>query len=159
MKSVTNRAFDVRPSFLPFTPWTTRAQLVELLDFVHAHDLVGSVDPVQYTIRLLLPPGSLLLDHPDVVPHLGGYDADRASYSWRALDPAMDALQLELAQLVEAGVAAGDSIPAVYGRVRAALGLPPVSVDEARAAAAPRLSEPWFCCAEPTAAQLLPLPS
>ena len=150
---------EVRPSWLPFTPWTTLDQLRGLVDFVAEHDLVGNVDPVQYTIRLLLPPGSLLLDHPDVVPHLGAYDPERASYSWRSADPAMDALQLELAAIVEAGVTAADPIPVVYGRVRAALGLAPVTVDEARAAAVPRLSEPWFCCAEPTAAQLLPLSS
>ena len=46
---------DVRPSFLPFTPWTTHDDVIALLDFVHEQDLVGSVDPVQYTIRLLLP--------------------------------------------------------------------------------------------------------
>src|SRR3954470_4416888 len=46
---------EPRPSFMPFTPWTTVEDVVELLDFVAAHDLVGNVDPVQYTIRLLLP--------------------------------------------------------------------------------------------------------
>ena len=150
---------EVRPSWLPFTPWTTLDQLRSLVDFVAEHDLVGNVDPVQYTIRLLLPPGSLLLDQPEVVPHLGAYDPERASYSWGSAEPAMDTLQLELAELVEAGVGAGEPIPAVYGRIRTALGLPAVTVDEGRAAAVPRLSEPWFCCAEPTAAQLLPLPS
>jgi radical SAM superfamily enzyme YgiQ (UPF0313 family) len=150
---------EVRPSWLPFTPWTTLDHVRGLVEFVAEHDLVGNVDPVQYTIRLLLPPGSLLLDHPDVVPHLGGYDPARASYSWRSADPAMDELQLDLAKVVETGVDADDPIPAVYGRVRAALGLPPVAVDGRRAAAVPRLSEPWFCCAEPTAAQLLALPS
>ena len=44
---------EVRPSWLPFTPWTTRDDLVALLDFVHDHDLVGSIDPVQYSVRLL----------------------------------------------------------------------------------------------------------
>ena len=68
----------------------------------------------------------------------------------------MDALQLELAALVEDAV--GDlPIPAVYARVREALGLHSVAVDADRVARVPRLSEPWFCCAEPTAAQLLPL--
>jgi pyruvate-formate lyase-activating enzyme len=148
---------EVRPSWLPFTPWTTVEQVRALVDFVAAQDLVGNVDPVQYTIRLLLPPGSLLLDHPDVVPHLGGFDADRASWSWHAADPAADALQRDLADLVEAAVSAGASTPAVYGQLRERLGLPPVPIDEARAAAVPRLSEPWFCCAEPTATQLAPL--
>ena len=84
---------EVRPSWLPFTPWTTLDQVRALLEFVAHHDLVGNVDPVQYTIRLLLPPGSLLLDHPDVAAHLGGYDPERASHSWRSADPAMDTLQ------------------------------------------------------------------
>ncbi|MGH2684195.1 MAG: radical SAM protein, partial [Actinomycetota bacterium] len=62
---------ELRPSLLPFTPWTTRRALADLIDFVAAHDLVGNVDPVQYSIRLLLPDGSLLLDHPDMAAHLG----------------------------------------------------------------------------------------
>src|SRR5262249_59615640 len=55
---------DVRPSFLPFTPWTARDDMVQLLDFVADPDLVASFDPVQYTIRLLLPADSLLLALP-----------------------------------------------------------------------------------------------
>jgi hypothetical protein len=148
---------EVRPSWLPFTPWTTLDHVRGLLEFVADHDLVGNVDPVQYTIRLLLPPGSLLLDHPDVVGQLGGYDPERASHTWRSVDPAMDTLQADLSAIVEAGVTGGDSTPAVYQAVRAAVGLDPAAVDDARAAGVPRLSEPWFCCAEPTAAQLAPL--
>ena len=148
---------EVRPSWLPFTPWTTLAQVRALLEFVAHHDLVGNVDPVQYTIRLLLPPGSLLLGHPDVVAHLGRYDSERASHLWRSADPAMDTLQGELSAVVEARLAAGDSTAAVYQAVRAVVGLDPVVVDERRAALVPRLSESWFCCAEPTAAQLAPL--
>ncbi len=144
---------DVRPSFLPFTPWTTHAHMVALLDFVHAHDLVGSVDPVQYTIRLLLPKGSLLLAHPDLAPYLGEWDATRLTYSWQAADPTMDALQRELAALVETSVGRDDDIVETYRLVRAAVGAPPVDLtgcDTDR----PRLTESWFCCAEPTAAQL-----
>jgi hypothetical protein len=42
--------------------------VLDVLDFVAEHDLIGNVDPVQYTIRLLLPEGSLLLDHPELEP-------------------------------------------------------------------------------------------
>ena len=78
---------EVRPSWMPFTPWTTPGDVVEMLDFVAEHDLVGNVDPVQYTIRLLLPEGSLLLERPDMRPHLGGYDAERLSYRWTRSTP------------------------------------------------------------------------
>ena len=152
-----NHGIAVRPSWLPFTPWTTLEQVQALVDFVAEHDLVGNVDPVQYTIRLLVPPGSLLLDHPDLAPHLGAYDPERLSYPWRSADPAMDELQVDVTALVEDAVTAGETIATVYARVRDAVGLGPVAVDESRAAAVPRLSEPWFCCAEPTAAQLVPL--
>src|SRR5438270_1507723 len=80
---------EPRPSFMPFTPWTTPADVADILDFVAGNDLVANVDPVQYTIRLLLPEGSLLLDHPDMRPHLGAYDPERLSYEWTAADPAV----------------------------------------------------------------------
>jgi hypothetical protein len=77
---------EVRPSWMPFTPWTTPGDVVEMLDFVAEHDLGGNVDPIQYTTRLLLPEGSLLLKRHDMRPHLGGYDAERLSYRWTPID-------------------------------------------------------------------------
>ncbi len=144
----------VRPSWMPFTPWTTADHVRELLEFVATHDLVGNVDPVHYTIRLLLPRGSLLLEHPDLTPALGAYDDSRGSYEWHAPDPAIDELQARLAGLVEDRVAAGDPIPVVYDAVRVACGLTPLGLDPSSADAVPRLTESWFCCAEPTAVQL-----
>ena len=67
----------IRPSWLPFTPWATLDDVRAILEFVAVHELVGNVDPVQYTIRLLVPEGSLLLGHidglgpwDDAAPHL-----------------------------------------------------------------------------------------
>ena len=151
-----SHGIDVRPSFLPFTPWTTSDDVIALLDFVYEHDLVGSVDPVQYTIRLLLPRGSLLLDHPDLAPHLGAWDDERLTYAWQAADPSVDALHAEIATIVEAGTAAGEPISATYARVRAATGTPPVDLTAVRVDR-PHLSESWFCCAEPTVAQVVRL--
>jgi len=45
------------PSLMPFTPWTTAADVRALLDLVSYCDLVGNVDPVHFAIRLLVPPG------------------------------------------------------------------------------------------------------
>jgi radical SAM superfamily enzyme YgiQ (UPF0313 family) len=133
---------EPRPSFMPFTPWTTRDDVHALLEFVADNDLVANVDPVQYTIRLLLPEGSLLLDHPDMRPHLGAYDAERLSYEWTAADPAVDELQRELAALVEHSV--GEPADRVFAQVCDAVGLTgalPAGSIEGR----PRLTEPWFC--------------
>ncbi|MFI5053988.1 MAG: CUAEP/CCAEP-tail radical SAM protein, partial [Acidimicrobiia bacterium] len=131
----------------------TRTDLVALLDFVHEHDLVGSVDPVQYTIRLLLPKGSLLLGHPDLAPHLGAFDDERMSYEWRAAEPGVDALQRHLARLVEEGTEAGESDLTIYARIRDAVGAPEVDLSSSTIGR-PRLTESWFCCAEPTEVQL-----
>ena len=144
---------EVRPSFLPFTPWTTHHDVRALLEFVADHDLVENVDPIQYTIRLLIPRGSLVLRLPDVAALVGPYDDERGTYEWASADPALDALQRRLAAIVEAQVELGTPIPEVYAAVCGAAGapvpdpLPPVL-------GRPRLSEPWFCCAEPTAQQI-----
>jgi radical SAM superfamily enzyme YgiQ (UPF0313 family) len=148
-------SIEVRPSWMPFTPWSTRTDIVDILDFVAALDLVGNVDPIQYTIRLLLPKGSLLLDCPDLAPYLGRWDATRLTYAWTAADPAVDRLQAELAAFVERRVVDDAPITEIYADVRAAAGAPPVTLPPTRDV--PRLSEPWFCCAEPTDAQFAPL--
>jgi radical SAM superfamily enzyme YgiQ (UPF0313 family) len=148
-----DHGIDVRPSFLPFTPWTTRDDLVTLVEFVADHDLVGSVDPVQYTIRLLLPAGSLLLEHPDLAPHLGGWDDERLTFTWTPAQPDMDDLQRQLALLVEQSVGRGDPISTTYACVRSAIGVEAVDVSSAPIDR-PRLTESWFCCAEPTDVQM-----
>jgi hypothetical protein len=112
---------ETRPSFMPFTPWTTPADVLDILDFVVAHDPVANVDTVQYTIRLLVPEGSLLLEREDLREHLGPYDAERLSYPWRSADPAADRLQGRLSALVEQSTAALEPIGPVFSRIRAAV--------------------------------------
>jgi radical SAM superfamily enzyme YgiQ (UPF0313 family) len=142
---------EPRPSFLPFTPWTTPADVLDLLAWVAEHDLIGNVDPVQYGIRLLLPEGSLLLDHPDMRAHLGPYDAEGLTYTWTSADPAADLLQERIAARVESASAAGEPVgetfDAVWALARDAAGrgdegpaIPAGSVE-----GRPRLTEPWFC--------------
>jgi pyruvate-formate lyase-activating enzyme len=135
---------EIRPSWLPFTPWATLADVRAILEFVATNDLVPNVDPVQFTIRLLMPEGSLLLGHVD---GLGPWDPDRLTYTWESpLDP----LQQELAAIVE--TMTDEPIPAVHDAIRVAVGLAPLGLTGTRDV--PRIDEPWFCCSEPTEAQL-----
>jgi radical SAM superfamily enzyme YgiQ (UPF0313 family) len=142
----------VRPSWLPFTPWTTVGDVAAILDFVVEHDLVGSVDPVQYTIKLLIPPGSLMLSVPEIEPYLGPYDDRNLSYSWRAADEDTVELQARLTDLVARrqrdGAGIADIFEEVYETVTGRK-LTLVATEDDR----PRLTEPWFCCAEPTSDQ------
>jgi hypothetical protein len=156
---------EIRPSLLPFTPWTTRAELVDLLDFVLEHDLVWNIDPVQFGVRLLIPPGSLLLEHDDVTLReaITGYQPSALGYVWRSPDALLDQLQLEIAELCEKMATDGLDNAQSYEQIRALvyerLGLDN-RAPRARTLSAlsgpdrPRLTEAWFCCAEPTSAQV-----
>jgi len=141
---------EVRPSFMPFTPWTDLEDVVELLDFVVEQDLVANVDPVQYAIRLLLPEGSLLLEQPDMAEHLGPYDPEGLSYEWTAADPRTEDLQQRLSAIVAEG---GDQpSEATFARVRRAVfeaagrgGVEGELILAGSVEGRPRLTEPWFC--------------
>ncbi|MGH2884796.1 MAG: CUAEP/CCAEP-tail radical SAM (seleno)protein [Solirubrobacteraceae bacterium] len=144
---------ETRPSFMPFTPWTTPRDVLEIVDFVAAHDLVANVDPVQYTIRLLVPEGSLLLARQDLREHLGPYDAERFSYSWRSADPETDLLQGRLNALVQQSAAAHQATGLTFARIRGAVreatgepgGPAPEAIPMGSTEGRPRLTEPWFC--------------
>jgi len=160
---------EIRPSLLPFTPWTTRDDVVDLFDFVAAHDLVPNVDPVQLAIRLLLPPGSLLLEDPDpeLAACLQGFEPDALGVRWRSADPLLDELQAALSARAEEAGARGEAAEDAYAALRCLAfetlgrkdpGPPPLAVAPGPPAERrPRLTEAWFCCAEPTSAQLAPL--
>jgi radical SAM superfamily enzyme YgiQ (UPF0313 family) len=101
----------LRPTWVPFTPWTGLADYRDLLRFVVERDLVDATDPVQLSIRLLVPPGSLLEDHPDFVPCRGELDANRFTWTWIHPDPRMDLLQQEVTRIVSRSARPGGHAP------------------------------------------------
>jgi len=168
VKVLRSAGIEPRPSLLPFTPWTTAGDLLDLLDLVAHCDLIGNVDPVQFTIRLLVPPGSLLLDSGDLDGLLGPYDPEHLGWEWTSTDGRLDVLQQRLVALAQLADAESWDDMAAYRAVRAEAWrlldihdraeAPPQSDPDLRSQIAPderpRLSEAWFCCAEPTSAQL-----
>ncbi len=146
---------EVRPTWLPFTPWTRTQDVADMVDFLDEMELWGNVDPVQLAIRLLIPDGSLLLATAEMSAHLTGRDPDGLSWLWAAPDEEMDDLAEALSEIVEQGT--DDENIAVLGRLVKKIGevtgrrMPVPSLSRG---AVPRLSEPWFCCAEPTQGQL-----
>jgi radical SAM superfamily enzyme YgiQ (UPF0313 family) len=140
-----SHGIETRPSWLPFTPWSTPRDVADILDFVAAHDLIANVDPVQYAIRLLIPRGSLLLENPDFA--VGPYDPERLTHTWTAEDPAADALQQQLAALVAEATAAEEDPARTFARIRATVtgGTLQPQIPMGETARRPRLTEPWFC--------------
>ncbi len=141
----------LRPSFVPFTPWTTLDDYLELLAFVAEQDLVHHVDAVQFAIRLLVPPGSALIDRPAMRPFLGSLDPGALTYAWTHPDARMDALPREVMTLVERATREGADAEATFVRIRAAAyrcaarPVPPARAWTVPRPRPPRLTEPWFC--------------
>ncbi len=142
-----------RPTWVPFNPWATLTDYLDILNFVDAEGLIDSVDPVQYAIRLLIPPGSCLLDHPAIQPFLGPLDQAAFTHRWSHPDPRMDRLQQDVNRVVEQATRTDEDAAATFDRVRALAyttcghqvplrNSPALRPGRSRP---PRLTEPWFC--------------
>jgi radical SAM superfamily enzyme YgiQ (UPF0313 family) len=149
----------LHPTFVPFTPWTTLDGYLDLLQVLAAEELVENVAPIQLGIRLLIPEGSRLLELEEVRRGVGAFDAELLVYPWANADGRVDLLS-ETVQAIAAGAdRKKESRVAAFSRIweeaHAAAGIdaPAPGVTEGRGV--PFLSEPWYCCAEPTRDQLV----
>ena len=95
-----------------------------------------------------------MLEIGELQPYLGPYDPAALSYSWTAADERTVDLQRDLNAIVEAGSQRPNAevFCDIYERVLSAAGRTNGSRDAILASVVegPRLTEPWFCCAEPT---------
>jgi radical SAM superfamily enzyme YgiQ (UPF0313 family) len=141
----------LRPSLLPFTPWSTLEDYLELLELIAARDLVEHVDPVQLSVRLLVPPGSLLESHAEMKPHLGALLPHAFSWTWTHPDPRMDVLAQSVARIVaeaaDRGRPASQTFALLYAEATSIAGVRATSIafDRPKSKEVPRLTEPWFC--------------
>jgi radical SAM superfamily enzyme YgiQ (UPF0313 family) len=148
-------------TFVPFNPWTTMDSYLDLLHVLQVVGLVENVAPIQLGIRLLIPEGSRLLELEEVRRIVETYDAQSLVYPWKHADPRLDRLSETVQALAAEGDRKKESRSAVFQRIwRAAhdaAGLETPSIQHAHfpVAAVPFLSEPWYCCAEPTRDQLV----
>ena len=142
----------LRPTWVPFTPWTTLDDYLEIFQFVDTHRLVYHVDPVQYAVRLLIPPGSYLLNRPETKALSLTLDEASFSYTWVHPDARMDELHKTVNTLVENDARAGvDTLETFYriwalaadmhGSRHTPLGFRSKEVHQP----APRITEAWFC--------------
>ena len=148
------------PTFIPFHPWTTLIGFLDLLTLLAELDLIENLAPVQLSIRLLIPQGSRILELTEMEDSLGGFDAEKLSYSWTPTDPRADDLQEKVCEAVQQGEREGADRRAIFKHVwelaYAACERTAPALLQARADSrpVPAMSEPWYCCAEPTVEQL-----
>ena len=131
------------PTFIPFTPWTTRDSYRDQLAVLAEHELIDKVAPIQLALRLLIPNGSRLLELDDVRSTITGFDESALLHRWKHPDPQLDALAdqaLKLAgrraprrevfkELWE--LASGDALPENF--------------DLMPRGTIPYMDEPWYC--------------
>jgi len=142
----------LQPTFLPFTPWSTFEQILDLFEQLHRLDLVEAVGPIQLAIRLLIPAGSRLLELEEVRRIVGPFDAKALVYPWKHPNPAMDRLSEELQDTVAASEKLKRSRSATFEKMWQAvrqvanqsleMSTQPVLASRATV---PYLNEPWYC--------------
>jgi radical SAM superfamily enzyme YgiQ (UPF0313 family) len=151
----------LHPTFVPFTQWTTIESYLDLLHVIRAESLMENVAPIQLGIRLLIPEGSRLLELDEVRRNVGPFDPESLFYPWKHADPRVDALSETVQAIAAEGDRRKESRSTVFDRIweaaHAAAGLdaPIVTSSNTPGAAIPFLSEPWYCCAEPTREQFV----
>jgi hypothetical protein len=142
----------LNPTFVAFTPWTTRAGYLDFLRAIWDLDLVEHVAPIQYAIRLLIPADSRLLELPDVRALVRPFAEAALAYPWAHPDPAMDQLYRDVMRAVRVRRARHETFQVVWRLAEAALAAPAqdltnyvTSRQRLARKPIPRLSEPWYC--------------
>jgi len=151
----------LHPTFVPFTPWTTVDAYLDLLRVIEEQGVVENVAPIQLGIRLLIPEGSRILELEEVRCLVGRFDPQSLAYPCKNIDPRLDALSETVQKIAAAAERQKESRPATFEHIwkaaHAAAGMPAPQLNlSARSQVSiPFLSEPWYCCAEPTRDQLV----
>ena len=139
---VREAGLTLAPTFIAFTPWTTRATYIDLLKTLAALHLVENVAPVQLALRLLIPAGSRMLELEEVRNLVTGFDREALLNRWQHQDPSIDVLA---AAAIRIAGTRGPR-PEIFGKLwqlatNGEYETPPL---QARAAV-PFLDEPWYC--------------
>jgi radical SAM superfamily enzyme YgiQ (UPF0313 family) len=150
----------LHPTFVPFSPWTTMESYLDLLRVISEVELTENVAPIQLGIRLLIPEGSRMLELEDIRRAIGPFDSQSLVYPWKHADARVDALAEKVQEIAAGADREKLSRTAAFERVwdaahrMAGVAAPRLSMARV-ARSVPFLSEPWYCCAEPTSEQLI----
>jgi radical SAM superfamily enzyme YgiQ (UPF0313 family) len=141
----------LQPTFVPFTPWTTFENYLDLLEQLRRVELIGAVAPIQLAIRLLVTAGSRLLDIEEVRERVGAFDAKSLIYPWEHNVPGIDRLCEEVQDIVAAAEKLKQGRAAIFERIwRAANRAADRRIEEktlvvTAGTGVPYLNEPWYC--------------
>ena len=161
IKTFRELGMTLHPTFVPFTPWTTVEGYLDLLRVIAEQGVIENVAPIQLGIRLLIPEGSRMLELEDVRRMIAPFDPQSLAYPWKSADPRVDTLSETVQEIAAAAERQKESRPATFERIwkaahsAAGLPAPQLNLSAGSPDGVPFLSEPWYCCAEPTRDQLI----
>lgn len=136
-------ALALAPTFIAFTPWTTRDSYRELLGILHEEDLTEHVAPIQLALRLLIPNGSRLLELDDVRSVVTGFDEPALLHRWKHPDPSIDALADHALKIAGPRGSRREVFKKLWDLSN---DRPlPENFDLIPRAAIPYMDEPWYC--------------
>lgn len=134
------------PTFIAFTPWTTRESYRELLRALSELDLVENVASVQLALRLLVTVNSRLLELDDVRERVMGFDDEALTHRWRHRDPSVDELSARALMLVDVEQKRGATRRQIFQTLWELVDDTPLeNFDLVGRADVPYLNEPWYC--------------
>lgn len=135
------------PTFLPFTPWTTREGYCDLLRVLADLDLIEGVSPIQLALRLLIPAGSRLLELEEIRNIAGPFDHEGLIHRWKHADPEMDSLAARALQLVNSRQREKSSRREIFRDLWELAHDAPIyeNFDLMPRATIPYMDEPWYC--------------
>jgi len=131
------------PTFIPFTPWTTRESYHDLLTVILENDLVENVAPIQLALRLLIPNGSRLLELADVRAVVTGFDEPALLHRWKHPDQDVDALAAQALKIAARRGSRRDVFAKLWEL--ATDERPPDNFHLQPRATIPYMDEPWYC--------------
>jgi len=131
------------PTFIPFTPWTTRNSYRDLISVLLELNLVEHVAPIQLALRLLITAGSRLLELDDIQAVVGGFDEPALLHRWKHSDPAVDELAGRALKLAGQKGSRREIFRKFWDLV--AERPLPEDFDLMPRATIPYMDEPWYC--------------
>ncbi len=135
------------PTFIAFTPWTTRQGYCDLLRIILELDLIESVSPIQLALRLLIPAGSRLLELAEIREMAGEFDEAGLLHRWKHLDPVIDELAGRVLHLVNGEQRMKTPHREVFRKIWEIANDVPIyeDFDIMPRATIPYMDEPWYC--------------
>tara|TARA_X000001036_G_scaffold170380_1_gene161192 strand:- start:5488 stop:6831 length:1344 start_codon:yes stop_codon:yes gene_type:complete len=147
---------DIRPTWMPFSPWTELNDLSNIVKLIEKYELRETVDPIQLTIKLLIPKHSLIIKKPEINKYLGNYEKNSLSFKWEYENNDVEKLQSSLFDFIlnNSELDEHKQYLGMVNIIEKCTDTKLLTNSSYDFKNVPKLSETWFCCAEPSKIQL-----